>query len=107
MYNEKRINFYHFMDDKIINIHTDFFDYNSLNQLKNPILITDLNDDHSPEITLKYTTKTKSKIVFFNNENKFICRKEKEEITFSPSLNEFENCFFKQYLINEINSISE
>jgi hypothetical protein len=104
---EKRIYFYYLIDDKITNIHTDIFDYSSLSLLKNPILITDLNDDLIPEITLKYTTETKAKTVFFSKKKKFICRKEKEEITFSPSLNELENCFYKQYLINETNSISE
>jgi len=104
---KKRIYFYHLIDDKILNIHTDVIDYNSLSLLKNPILITDLNNDLYPEITLKYKTNKQSKIVIFNKKNKFICRKENEEITFSPSLNELENCFYKQHLINEINTISE
>lgn len=104
---KKRIYFYHLIDNKIINIHTDDLDYKSLCLLKNPILVTDLNNDLYPEITLKYKTQTQTKIVIFNKKNKFICRKEKEEITFSPSLNEMENCFYKQHIINQINSISE
>jgi hypothetical protein len=104
---EKRVYFYHLIEDEIINIHTDILDYKSLSLQKKPILITDLNNDFSPEITFKYSTKTKDKIVLFNREKKFIIRNEKEEITFSESLNDLENCFFKQHLINEINSKSE
>ncbi|MDG2343204.1 MAG: hypothetical protein P8L23_01355 [Flavobacteriales bacterium] len=103
--NEKRIYFYYLIDDEIINIHTDLVDYNSLNSISNPIIITDLNNDLIPEITCKYQNNNQEKMVFFKEKEKFICRKEKKKINHSEALNFLENIFYKQHLLNEtINS---
>lgn len=98
----KRIYFYHLKDEKIINIHTDIIDFSNLNKIKKPIIVTDLNKDKKPEITFKYTTLTHNKIVLFSEKNKFICRKEKEKITYSESLNYQKNKLIKQHLLSEI-----
>ena len=99
--NEKRIYFYYLIDDEIINIHTDLVDYNSLNSISNPIMITDLNNDMIPEITCKYQNNNQEKLVLFKAKDKFICRKEKKIINYSEALNFVENVFYKQHLLNE------
>jgi hypothetical protein len=104
---EKRIYFYYLIDEKIINIHTDFINYSSINSIINPILITDLNNDSLPEIAFKYKTKSHEKIILFIGSDKFICRKEQEEISHSPALNLMDNVFYKQHLLNQITRISE
>lgn len=104
---EKRIYFYYLIDKTIINVHTDLFNIISLSSIINPIIITDLNNDNSPEVTFKYKSNSHDKIVLFNTSEKFICRKYKEEINYSDALNVIKNIFFKQHLLNEITKISE
>ena len=107
IYKSKRIYFYYFINKELVNIHTDNINFYDLNKIKKPIIITDLNNDLKPEISCKYNTLSTEKIVLFNENNKYICRRTKEEITFSNALNYHQNILFKQHLINEILKKSE
>ena len=103
----KRIYFYYFIDKEIVNIHTDEVNFSLMNKIENPIIVTDLDKDNKPEISLKYKTQTHNKIVLFIEKNKFICRKSKEKITYSEALNNQKNILIKQHLLNEILKKSE